>query len=84
MEQKVKNAWNTWSNTWYQKYRTDDVINQIITNPSSAFPEEVFNMIMKYFVDLKNKKILVPSSGDNHAVYAFCLLGAQQRVQPFG
>lgn len=77
MEQKVKNAWNTWSNTWYQKYRTDDVINQIITNPSSAFPEEVFNMIMKYFVDLKNKKILVPSSGDNHAVYAFCLLGAQ-------
>jgi len=76
MNDKIINAWNTWSNDWYQKYRTEVVINQIVENPSSAFPEEVFKIIIRYFVDLKNKKVLVPSSGDNHAVYAFCLMGA--------
>lgn len=25
----VKNIWNNWSETWYQKYRTEEVITKI-------------------------------------------------------
>jgi ubiquinone/menaquinone biosynthesis C-methylase UbiE len=33
-------------------------------------------MLSKIIPDYKGKKIFVPSSGDNHAVFAFALLGA--------
>jgi SAM-dependent methyltransferase len=73
----VKNIWNQWSDTWYLKYRTDEAISKIAANPESAFHPTTLLMIRTAFPDLRGKKICVPSSGDNHAVFAFHLMGAK-------
>ncbi|MEK8130704.1 class I SAM-dependent methyltransferase [Paenibacillus filicis] len=72
----LKEIWNNWSETWYQKYRTDQAISKIINNPESAFHHTTYAMIKHVCPDLHGKRICVPSSGDNHAVFAFHLLGA--------
>ncbi|MDF2963800.1 MAG: Methyltransferase type 11 [Paenibacillus sp.] len=73
----IKDKWNEWSNTWYQKKRTDEVITKIINSPQSAFHRMTYSMIQEAVPDLNGKRVLVPSSGDNHAVYAFHLMGAK-------
>ena len=73
----IKESWNVWSDTWYKKYRTDEVIAEIIESPQSAFHPTLFSRIQDVFPSLEGKRILVPSSGDNHAVFAFHLLGAK-------
>lgn len=45
--------------------------------PESAFHRKTWEVICDVFSDLKGKKILVPSSGDNRAVFAFAALGAE-------
>jgi SAM-dependent methyltransferase len=77
-KQEIIDMWNKTSDSdWYNSYRTDEAINAIRQNPSSAFPPTTFSMLKEFLGDFKDKKVLVPSSGDNHAVFAFCLLGAQ-------
>jgi len=77
-KQEVIDIWNKTSNSdWYKGYRTEEAINAIVQNPTSVFHPTTFSMLKEYLGDFKDKKILVPSSGDNHAVFAFCLLGAQ-------
>jgi len=46
-------------------------------NPERAFPFAMRPIIKKYMSDLNGKKVLVPSSGDNKAVFGFHLLGAK-------
>lgn len=72
----VKKIWDEWSETWYPQYRTDQVIAKIINNPESAFHKTTYGMLRKVLPDLQGKRICVPSSGDNHAVFAFHLMGA--------
>jgi SAM-dependent methyltransferase len=71
----IKDYWDDCSDNWF-------VINKqsheaVINNPEMGFPIDVYPMIQKYIGDLRDKKILVPSSGDNVAVFAFHLLGAK-------
>jgi SAM-dependent methyltransferase len=73
----IKTSWNQWSETWYKRYRTDEEIAKIIKHPESAFHHTTFAMIQKAFPNLQGKRICVPSSGDNHAVFAFHLMGAK-------
>ena len=49
----------------------------VIKNPETAFPFAMRPIIKKYMGDLNGKKVLVPSSGDNKAVFGFHLLGAK-------
>lgn len=77
MSDLVKESWDNWSDTWYQKYRTDEAIFKIIDSPVSAFHNTTLSMIKEQFPDLRGKRVCVPSSGDNHAVFAFHLLGAK-------
>jgi len=58
-------------------YRTDEYIRKIIDNPYSIFHPTLANVIQDIFPDLYGKKVCVPSSGDNRAVFAFHLLGAK-------
>ena len=51
-------------------------VKKLIANPTWAFSQPVWAMISKEFPDLHGKRVLVPSSGDNAAVYAFHMLGA--------
>lgn len=75
---QVKDSWNDTSDSeWYQSLRTDDKIEKLISDPTSAFHPEVYKLTNKYLHDLKGKKVLLPSSGDNHAAFAFAVLGAE-------
>lgn len=75
---QVKDDWNkTADSEWYKSLRTDEKITTLVNNPISAFHPDVYELITKFIPDMKNKKILLPSSGDNHAAFAFALLGAK-------
>ena len=41
----IKNSWNEWSVTWYERYRTDEAISKIIKHPESAFHPATYAMI---------------------------------------
>lgn len=74
---QVKESWNqTADSAWYQSLRTDEKIAALVKDPATAFHPSVYQLIQKFFPDLEKKKILLPSSGDNHAAFAFALLGA--------
>lgn len=74
---QVKDGWDiTADSEWYQSLRTEKKIGELVKSPMSAFHPAVYELITKYIPDIKNKNILLPSSGDNHAAFAFALLGA--------
>jgi hypothetical protein len=74
MNNIIKDNWNQESEKYFQE--SMDYYDKIIENPEKAFPIDLFPLIKKYLGDLKGKKILVPSSGDNIGAFGFCLLGA--------
>lgn len=74
--QQIKESWNSTADSeWYCSLRTEEKIAELAENPASAFHPEVWTLLKTYFPDLHGKKILVPSSGDNHAAIAFALSG---------
>lgn len=73
---RVKAAWNEWSDTDFAKYRSDERMAKLVSQPESAFHPTTYSMIRKAMPDLRGKRVCVPSSGDNHAVFAFHLMGA--------
>lgn len=75
---KVKKHWNSVSDSdWYMSLRTDEKILKIQENPAIAFHPAVFELIKKYMGEVSGKYILLPSSGDNHAAFAFAIMGAK-------
>ena len=76
-EIEVKNHWNQVSDSdWYKSLRTDERLSALKQNPRSAFHPEMIALLEKHINDFAGKKILLPSSGDNHAAFAFALMGA--------
>lgn len=74
----VKEEWNKIADSeWYMSYRTDDVIRKILQEPETVFYKQTWNAIKTAYSDIKDKKICVPSSGNNHAAFAFAVLGAK-------
>lgn len=74
-QNKIKSFWNNWSADYYKN--TFEKIGLLKENPERAFPTPVWNMLNEAFPTFKGLRICVPSSGDNNAVFAFHLLGAQ-------
>ena len=75
---QIKEQWNiTADSQWYSSLRTDEKINQLVEQPDKAFHPQVYALLKKYLPDIKGKKILLPSSGDNHAAFALALMGAE-------
>jgi len=71
----IKTYWDDCSDNWYtQNKKSHDAV---MANPISGFPVDIYPLIQKHMGDIKGKTVLVPSSGDNVAVYAFYLLGAK-------
>ena len=75
MNNGVMNWWNNRSDEYYGGLRGQ--LDMLKANPNWAFPRPVFEMIKQVFPDLHDKRVLVPSSGDNMAVFGFNLLGAK-------
>ena len=74
----IKAFWNENSDSeWYRSLRTEEKIHALQERPERAFHPAVYALIRKIFPDLTKAKVLLPSSGDNHAAFALSLLGAQ-------
>jgi len=73
----IADDWNKGSDTWYKKIYAAGTLDRFISNPMWAFPAEVQKMLTAAFPSFHNKRVLIPSSGDNGAVFAFHLLGAK-------
>lgn len=76
MSNKNKTSWNEGAAKYSAINHSEKQMNRIIENPANAFHHVTWAMIQKYLPELRGKRICVPSSGDNHAVFAFALLGA--------
>lgn len=72
----VKDDWNKASDKYYNRIYSEGVIERFLADPMWAFPMVVRTMLNSAFPDFHGKHVLVPSSGDNGAVFAFHLLGA--------
>lgn len=72
----IKNAWNDWSDNYYKENDDQDIIKSIIETPHKVFPTKVWEYLSFYYPKFEGVKVCVPSSGDNKAVFAFHLLGA--------
>ena len=74
----VKNYWNEVSDSeWYRSLRTEERLGRLRKDPRTAFYPGVLELMEKYTGEFRGKKILLPSSGDNHAAFAFALMGAK-------
>ncbi len=73
----IAEDWNLGSDKYYGRIYSEGVIDHFIADPMWAFPVCVREMLTSAFPDLRGKRVLVPSSGDNGAVFAFHLMGAK-------
>ena len=71
-----KARWNTSSDVYSAFNQSDRFMVPILKNPSKAFHVDIYKEINRYFPNLTGVNVCVPSSGDNHAVFAFAMLGA--------
>lgn len=75
--EKNKANWDSYSHAYLRFKHSEKVIQRIVEDPSRAFEDETWVQLRRCFPDLRGKRVCVPSSGDNYAVIAFALLGAQ-------
>lgn len=77
MIDEIKEHWNKVSDSqWYRSLRSSEKIDALFAEPERAFHPGVMRLIHRYMPVLKDKRVLLPSSGDNHAAFAFALMGA--------
>ena len=77
-EAEVKRYWDeTADSEWYRSLRTEEKLNGLRDNPKTAFYPGVLELMEKHVGAFGGKRILLPSSGDNHAAFAFALMGAK-------
>ena len=77
-EKEVKKYWNEVSDSeWYRSLRTEERLGRIKKDPRSAFAPGMLELMEKHIGNFSGRKILLPSSGDNHAAFAFALMGAR-------
>ncbi len=75
MSDIIANDWNAGSDRYFAENASEAIIDRIVSDPMWAFPEEMRVMLRAAFPDFRGRRVLVPSSGDNAAVFAFHLLG---------
>lgn len=74
--EKNRVSWNRFAEAYSEFNHSNQMLARIKANPASVFHPVVWEQIQKYLPYPEGKKICVPSSGDNHAVFAFALMGA--------
>lgn len=75
--QKNKASWNDGAEVYSKFNHSDKLMSRVLQNPENAFHHTTWDLISRFVPDLNGKRICVPSSGDNHAVFAFAMLGAK-------
>lgn len=69
--------WNAYSSAYTAYTHAEDKLEAIRHDPSSAFEGKAWAQIHRHFPDMTGVRVCVPSSGDNMAVFAFALMGAE-------
>lgn len=69
-------SWNECSKRYSELVHSEKAMKRLTDDPISAFPAATWRMIEKYAPPMKGLRVVVPSSGDNHAAFAFAMLGA--------
>jgi SAM-dependent methyltransferase len=77
VSEKNKKDWNDYAPKWAQLNHCEAVLRPVLESPEKAFHQTVWGLIQKACPFLEGKRVCVPSSGDNLAVFAFAQLGAQ-------
>jgi len=77
MSTKNKTNWNQRAAAYSAFNHSEKIMKRMIDNPANAFHNTTWEIISRYVPNLRGKRVCVPSSGDNHAVFAFAMLGAQ-------
>ena len=76
--ERIRACWNeTADSEWYSALRSEEQIGRLQEAPASAFPPAVWALLRGRLPELKGRRVLLPSSGDNHAAFALAMLGAQ-------
>ncbi|MBQ5316456.1 MAG: class I SAM-dependent methyltransferase [Oscillospiraceae bacterium] len=77
-EEEVRKHWDRVADSeWYKSLRTEERLDRLKKDPGTAFHPEMLSLLKKHMGSFAGKKILLPSSGDNHAAFAFALMGAK-------
>ena len=74
---KNKANWNTWAEKYSNYEHSRKIMDRIAADPANAFHKGIWDVLHKFMPELNGKKICVPSSGENHAVFAFAMMGAR-------
>ena len=77
MHNPIKDHWNNDSDRYFKSFEDIKSYEAVKKNPEIALPIAVYPIIKKYVGDLRGKKVLVPSSGDNVGAFGLHLLGAK-------
>ena len=75
MHKTIKERFDDRSDIYYSDIQR--ALDIIYENAEYAFPAVVWDMIHQSFPDMRGKRIIVASSGDNIAAFAFHLMGAK-------
>ena len=73
----IADAWNADSDAYFARVDYEMLFHRLKTDPYAGFPQAIAALIKKTCPDLRGKKVLVPSCGDNVAVLGLCALGAE-------
>ena len=76
MIEKNKSFWESEAAEYSKFNHSPKLLDPVINNPAKAFHSVVWHELNKLFPSFCGKKVCVPSSGDNHAVFAFAIMGA--------
>lgn len=74
---KNQTNWDSFSESYLRYKHSNKFVQPILDNPTTAFEPAAWAQIHQHFPSLAGKRVCVPSSGDNYAVLAFALMGAQ-------
>lgn len=76
MNEKNKLSWNLGAAKYSAKFHAPEILRRIDAQPETAFHPAMWAMLASRVPDFSGLRVCVPSSGDNHAVFAFARLGA--------
>lgn len=74
---KNRASWDAFSDRYTARLHAAQELEKLARDPASAFHKTTWAMIREAFPDFHEKRVLVPSSGDNKAAFAFAMLGAK-------
>ena len=76
MTNDIQQAWDDGSDAYFDRVHKNGEVAHLKDDPWWAFPTPVRAMLRAGCGALEGARVLVPSSGDNGAAFAFHLLGA--------